>query len=261
MVGVATAVALGFPGRRLSGSTASCVRGLNNMFSVFSNRAYATLVGVQFLVQAGQGVNSRSVREVDWCQPGFNVTRGLPSAQYLLGGAGPLRPLHAGEPVHRRRSRADWEPAGVLSLSTVRSRPSWSRSSRSRSCWKRQGDVRGQRRRDRRPSRRAAVHPRVHPRGARREVRHESRASCPARTSSQATAFAQAGGALFQVVGIGSTFGAAAAGSLSWIVVVIRAGVLVVAVANRLDGMENRAAQDDVRPGGEAGRLQASSPA
>ena len=55
----------------------------------------------------------------------------------------------------------------------------------------------------------------------------------------QGNGLSQAGGALFQVVGIGFAFGAAAAFP-SWFVVVIGAGVLIVAalVANRLERME-----------------------
>ena len=78
----------------------------------------------------------------------------------------------------------------------------------------------------------------------------------------QGNGLSQAGGALFQVVGIGFAFGAAAAFP-SWIVVVIGAGVLVVGCAGGetapADG--DGAARDDVRPGGEAGRSPASSPA
>ena len=55
------------------------------MFSVFSNRAYATLVGVQFLVQAGQGViQGAFAKSIAFGgEKGFDVTV-VPSAQYLL---------------------------------------------------------------------------------------------------------------------------------------------------------------------------------
>ena len=87
VVALAALVALGL---RLGSERLNRVLGsfggfFNNLFSVFSNRAYATLVGVQFLVQAGQGViQGAFAKSIAFGgEKGFDVTV-VPSAQYLL---------------------------------------------------------------------------------------------------------------------------------------------------------------------------------
>ncbi|HJR99150.1 MAG TPA: MFS transporter [Actinomycetota bacterium] len=57
----------------------------NSMFSVFSNRDFSVLVGVQFLAQAGQGVVQGAIAKslAFGGQEGFDV-QNLPSADYLL---------------------------------------------------------------------------------------------------------------------------------------------------------------------------------
>ncbi len=57
----------------------------NNLFSVFSNRDYAVLMGVQFLAQAGQGVVQGAIAKsiAFGGQEGFDIQT-VPSANYLL---------------------------------------------------------------------------------------------------------------------------------------------------------------------------------
>lgn len=57
----------------------------NGMFAVFSNRDYSVLVGVQFLVQAGQGVIQGAIGKsiAFGGQQGFDI-QNVPSADYLL---------------------------------------------------------------------------------------------------------------------------------------------------------------------------------
>jgi hypothetical protein len=57
----------------------------NNLFSVFSNRDYAVLMGVQFLAQAGQGVVQGAIAKsiAFGGQEGFDIQT-VPSADYLL---------------------------------------------------------------------------------------------------------------------------------------------------------------------------------
>jgi MFS transporter len=86
-LGLATAFAIGlrvgepFIRRVLDGFS----RFFNGMFAVFSNVDYATLMGVQFLAQAGQGVVQGAIAKslAFGGQKGFDV-QNLPSATYLL---------------------------------------------------------------------------------------------------------------------------------------------------------------------------------
>jgi MFS family permease len=82
-VGVAGAIRVGAPAivRRLS----SFGNFFNTMFSVFANRDFAVLMGVQFLGQAGQGVVQGAIGKsiAFGGQKGFDVSN-VPSADYLL---------------------------------------------------------------------------------------------------------------------------------------------------------------------------------
>ena len=57
----------------------------NKLFAVFSNRDFATLMGVQFLAQAGQGVIQGAIGKsiAFGGEKGFDVST-VPSADYLL---------------------------------------------------------------------------------------------------------------------------------------------------------------------------------
>jgi MFS family permease len=86
-VALATAVALGLRlGRgRLEAALTAFGGFFNRMFAVFSNTDYATLMGVQFLVQGGQGVIQGAIGKAIAFggQEGFDV-QNVPSAGYLL---------------------------------------------------------------------------------------------------------------------------------------------------------------------------------
>ena len=79
----------------------------NGLFGVFSNRDFAVLMGVQFLVQAGQGVDPGRDRQVDRVRRQGRLRHperavgGLPAQ----GGAGAVRAVHAALAVHRRVHR------------------------------------------------------------------------------------------------------------------------------------------------------------
>ncbi|MDP9119618.1 MAG: hypothetical protein M3M93_04975, partial [Actinomycetota bacterium] len=88
---VAVAVAVG-AGAVLRVSGAAILHGLgafggffNRLFSQFSNRDFATLMSVQFLTQAGQGVVQGAIGKsiAFGGQKGFDV-QNVPSADYLL---------------------------------------------------------------------------------------------------------------------------------------------------------------------------------
>jgi len=86
-LGLATLFAVGLrigePALRRSFDAFS--RFFNGMFSVFSNADFATLMGAQFLAQAGQGVVQGAIAKsiAFGGETGFDV-RNLPSARYLL---------------------------------------------------------------------------------------------------------------------------------------------------------------------------------
>ena len=241
VVGVATAVAAGF---RVGASRLNRVLGsfggfFNNMFSVFSNRAYATLVGVQFLVQAGQGViQGAFAKSIAFGgEKGFDVTV-VPSAQYLLKVVLALYvPYTLVSPFigvgidrfERRRilSLSNIVTAVVVSIVAVAVMLPLGKETS-------EGNV---------GATVALIVGLLFIQGCTRVALAVKSAAIPDVLSGkdllQGNGLSQAGGALFQVVGIGFAFGAAAAFP-SWIVVVIGAGVLIVAalVANRLERME-----------------------
>jgi MFS family permease len=76
---------LRFAREPIVGFLASIGNFFNKMMSVFSNRDYATLMGVQFAVQAAQGGIAAAIAKliVFGGQKGFDVQT-VPSAQYLL---------------------------------------------------------------------------------------------------------------------------------------------------------------------------------
>jgi hypothetical protein len=82
-LGVAGALRLG--GRAIMEKLSSFGNFFNTMFSVFSNRDFAVLIGVQFLAQAGQGVVQGAIGKsiAFGGEKGFDVSN-VPSADYLL---------------------------------------------------------------------------------------------------------------------------------------------------------------------------------
>ena len=117
-LGLATAVAAG-----LRFGAAPILRVLNgfggffnSMFSVFSNRDFARLMGVQFLAQTAEGVIAGSIAKsiAFGGQEGFDVTT-VPSADYLLKVVLALYvPVHVHLAVHRRVHRPVRAPPGAL---------------------------------------------------------------------------------------------------------------------------------------------------
>ena len=158
------------------------------MFSVFSNRAYATLVGVQFLVQAGQGViQGAFAKSIAFGgEKGFDVTV-VPSAQYLLKVVLALYvPYTLVSPFigvgidrfERRRilSLSNIVTAAVVSIVAVAVMLPLGKETS-------EGNVGATVALDRR----AVVHPGMHACGARRQVGGDPRRACRARTCSRAT--------------------------------------------------------------------------
>ena len=240
-VALATLFALGlrFGKPRLNRVLGSFGGFFNTMFSVFSNRAYATLVGVQFLVQAGQGViQGAFAKSIAFGgEKGFDVTV-VPSAQYLLKVVLALYvPYTLVSPFigvgidrfERRRilSLSNIITAVVVSIVAVAVMLPLGKETS-------EGNV---------GATVALIVGLLFIQGCTRVALAVKSAAIPDVLSGkdllQGNGLSQAGGALFQVIGIGFAFGAAAA-LPSWMVVVMGAGVLVVAalVANRLERME-----------------------
>jgi hypothetical protein len=211
----------------------------NRMFSVFSNRAYATLVGVQFLVQAGQGViQGAFAKSIAFGgEKGFDVTV-VPSAQYLLKVVLALYVPYTlvspfiGVVIDRFERRkilglVNVITAVVVSVVAVAVMLPLGKDTS-------EGNV---------GATVALIVGLLFIQACVRVALAVKSAAIPDVLSGkdllQGNGLSQAGGALFQVVGIGFAFGAAAA-MPSWIVVVLGAGVLVVAafVARRLERME-----------------------
>ena len=78
-------VALRLAGDRIVAPAVAVAGFFSKMFAVFSNADFATLMGVQFLVQAGQGVIQGAIAKsiAFGGQEGFDV-QNVPSADYLL---------------------------------------------------------------------------------------------------------------------------------------------------------------------------------
>jgi MFS family permease len=241
IVGLATAVGLGM---RLGAARLNRVLGsfggfFNKLFSVFSNRAYATLVGVQFLVQAGQGViQGAFAKSIAFGgEKGFDVTV-VPSAQYLLKVVLALYVPYTlvspfiGVVIDRFERRkilalSNVVTAVVVSIVAVAVMLPLGKDTS-------EGNV---------GATVALIVGLLFIQGCVRVALAVKSAAIPDVLSGkdllQGNGLSQAGGALFQVIGIGFAFGAAAA-LPSWMVVIIGTGVLVVAalVANRLERME-----------------------
>ncbi len=240
-VGLATLTAVGFRfGKaRLDRVLGSFGGFFNNLFGVFSNKAFATLMGVQFLVQAGQGVIQGAIAKsiAFGGEKGFDVTV-VPSAQYLLKVVLALYVPYTlvspfiGVVIDRteRRRILMWSNivvAAVISVVAVAFMlPLGSDTS--------EGNV---------GATVALIVGLLFIQGCVRVALAVKSAAIPDVLSGidllQGNGLSQAGGALFQVIGIGFAFGAAAAFP-TWIVVILGAGVLVVAsvVARQLERME-----------------------
>ncbi|MGZ5299706.1 MAG: MFS transporter, partial [Actinomycetota bacterium] len=241
VVGLATAVALGlrFGAARLDRVLGSFGGFFNKLFSVFSNRAYATLVGVQFLVQAGQGViQGAFAKSIAFGgEKGFDVTV-VPSAQYLLKVVLALYvPYTLVSPFigvvidrfERRKilSLSNIVTAVVVSIVAVAVMLPLGKDTS-------EGNV---------GATVALIVGLLFIQGCVRVALAVKSAAIPDVLSGvdllQGNGLSQAGGALFQVLGIGFAFGGAAV-LPSWMVVVVGAGVLIVAalVAKQLERME-----------------------
>jgi hypothetical protein len=240
-VGLATLVALGlrFGAARLSRVLDSFGGFFNTLFSMFSNRAYATLVGVQFLVQAGQGVvQGAFAKSIAFGgEKGFDVTV-VPSAGYLLKVVLALYvPYTIVSPFigvvidrfERRKilSLSNVVTAVVVSIVAVAVMLPLGKDTS-------EGNV---------GATVALIVGLLFIQGCVRVALAVKSAAIPDVLSGidllQGNGLSQAGGALFQVLGIGFAFGGAAV-LPSWIVVVVGAGVLIVAalLTKRLERME-----------------------
>ncbi len=241
VVGLASLVALGFRvgSARLHRVLGSFGGFFNNLFGVFSNKAYATLMGVQFLVQAGQGVIQGAIAKsiAFGGEKGFDVTV-VPSAQYLLKVVLALYVPYTlvspfiGVVIDRteRRKILTWTNlvvAAVVALVAVGAMLPLGKETS-------EGNV---------GATVALIVGLLFIQGCVRVALAVKSAAIPDVLSGkdllQGNGLSQAGGALFQVIGIGFAFGAAAA-LPTWIVVVLGSGVLVLAsvVARQLQRME-----------------------
>jgi MFS family permease len=214
----------------------------NNLFSVFSNRAYASLVGVQFLVQAGQGViQGAFAKSIAFGgEKGFDVTV-VPSAQYLLKVVLALYVPYTlvspfiGVVIDRFERRkilglSNIVTAIVVTVVAVAVMLPLGKDTS-------EGNV---------GATVALIVGLLFIQACVRVALAVKSAAIPDVLSGkdllQGNGVSQAGGALFQVLGIGFAFGFAAVFP-SWIVVVGGAGVLIAAafVAKRLERMETSA--------------------
>ncbi len=241
VVGLAIALALGlrFGAARLNRVLGSFGGFFNKLFSVFSNRAYATLVGVQFLVQAGQGVvQGAFAKSIAFGgEKGFDVTV-VPSAQYLLKVVLALYvPYTLVSPFigvvidrfERRKilSLSNIITAVVVSIVAVAVMLPLGKDTS-------EGNV---------GATVALIVGLLFIQGCVRVALAVKSAAIPDVLSGvdllQGNGISQAGGALFQVLGIGFAFGGAAV-LPSWMVVIVGAGVLIAAalVARQLERME-----------------------
>jgi MFS family permease len=241
VVALATLVALGFRlgASRLNGALGSFGGFFNNLFGVFSNKAFATLMGVQFLVQAGQGVIQGAIAKsiAFGGEKGFDVTV-VPSANYLLKVVLALYVPYTlvspfiGVVIDRteRRKILTWTNlvvAAVVALIAVGVMLPLGKDTS-------EGNV---------GATLALIVGLLFIQGCVRVALAVKSAAIPDVLSGkdllQGNGLSQAGGALFQVIGIGFAFGAAAAFP-TWVVVVLGAAVLVLAsvVARQLERME-----------------------
>ena len=207
----------------------------NTMFSVFSNRDYAVLVGMQYLAQAGQGVVQGAIGKsiAFGGEKGFDVST-VPSANYLLKVVLALYvPYTLVSPFigvfidrFERRRVVSWTniivAAIVAAVAVVVMLPLGKATT--------EGDV---------GATVGLVFALLAAQGCVRVVLAVKSAAMPdvlsGRDLLQGNGLSQAGGALFQVFGIGFALGATAA-LPAWLVVVGGAGLLGIAaiVAKRM---------------------------
>jgi len=207
----------------------------NNLFSVFSNRDFSVLVGMQYLAQAGQGVVQGAIGKsiAFGGEKGFDVST-VPSANYLLKVVLALYVPYTlispfiGVFIDRfeRRKVVSWTniavAAIVAAVALIAMLPLGKATT--------EGDV---------GATVALVIGLLAAQGCVRVALAVKSAAMPDVLSGkdllQGNGLSQAGGALFQVVGIGFALGAAAA-LPAWLVVVVGAGLLVAAaiVAKRM---------------------------
>ncbi len=207
----------------------------DNLFSVFSNRDFSVLVGMQYLSQAGQGVVQGAIGKsiAFGGEKGFDVST-VPSANYLLKVVLALYvPYTLISPFigvfidrFQRRKVVSWTNvvvAAIVALVAVAAMLPLGKATT-------EGDV---------GATVALVIGLLAAQGCVRVALAVKSAAMPDVLSGkdllQGNGLSQAGGALFQVVGIGFALGAAAA-LPAWLVVVAGAGLLLVAalVAKRM---------------------------
>ena len=225
----------------------------DRLFSQFSNVHFATLMGVQFLTQAGQGVIQGAIGKsiAFGGQQGFDV-QNVPSADYLLQVILALYVPYTlispfiGVVIDRfQRRRVVWW-TNVLTAAVVV-------VVAARAAAAREGLDRGERGRHR-----ALIVGLLASQAVVRVALAVKSAAIPDVLSGkdllQGNALSQAGGAFFQIVGIAVAL-AGTAVVPAWVVVVAGAGVLLVgAVVATPPARPGGGARDHVRPGGEAGR-------
>lgn len=238
---LATAIAGGLAAGRRSLTRLLTAFGsfFDKLFAVFSNRDFSVLMGVQFLAQAGQGVIQGAIGKsiAFGGEKGFDVST-VPSADYLLKVVLALYvPYTLLSPFvgvfidrFQRRRVVTWTnvvtAAIVVAVAGAVMLPLGKKTS--------EGDV---------GATIALVIGLLAAQACVRVALAVKSASIPdvlsGRHLLEGNGLSQAGGALFQVVGIGFAFGAAAA-LPAWLVVVAGAGVLVVAafVATRMRHVE-----------------------
>jgi len=211
----------------------------NTMFSVFSNRDFSVLVGMQFLAQAGQGVVQGAIGKsiAFGGEEGFDVST-VPSADYLLKVVLALYiPYTLISPFigvfidrFQRRKVVSWTnivvAAIVVAVAMLAMLPLGKATT--------EGDV---------GATIALVIGLLAAQGCVRVALAVKSAAMPDVLSGkdllQGNGLSQAGGALFQVMGIGFALGAAAV-LPAWLVVVVGAGLLAVSalVAKRMQHAE-----------------------
>ncbi|HET9249465.1 MAG TPA: MFS transporter, partial [Actinomycetota bacterium] len=199
----------------------------NSMFSVFSNRDFSVLVGMQYLAQMGQGVVQGAIGKsiAFGGEKGFDVST-VPSADYLLKVVLALYVPYTlispfiGVFIDRfeRRKVVEWTNVVVAAIVAVVAAVAMIPLGKATT----EGDV---------GATVALVIGLLAAQGCVRVVLAVKSAAMPDVLSGkdllQGNGLSQAGGALFQVVGIGFALGAAAA-LPAWLVVVVGAALLVV---------------------------------
>jgi MFS family permease len=226
----------------------------NRLFSQFSNRDYATLMSVQFLTQAGQGVIQGAIGKsiAFGGQKGFDVSN-VPSADYLLKVVLALYvPYTLLSPFigvfidrFQRRRVVWWANIITAAIVVVVTVPVLLRLGNETS----EGNV---------GATIALILGLLAAQACVRVALAMKSAAIPdvlsGRDLLQANGLSQAGGALFQLVGIGFALGAAAV-LPAWLVVALGAVVLVVAaiVSQQMERAEAR--RHDTTFGQEASRV------